>query len=135
MTKGNKTTSATVRSLIYCKQCHSPGTVFETAQIQTGDIQLNNERLQLLFDRDSGFLMKVTKLNERRSSVNIQMTFGGYASIDFRSGAYLLMPDTGTEQEIPFKYSNPKLFIVSGPLYSELSVSHAPVLLSTRLIN
>lgn len=127
--------SNAVRAMIYCKQCHSPGSVFEINAIQTGDIQLNNERLQLLFDRKSGFLMRVTKLNKERTTAQVNMGFGGYASIDFRSGAYLLMPDTGTEQEIPFKYSDVKLFIVSGPLYSELSVSHSPVLLSTRLMH
>lgn len=125
--------ASTVKSVVYCKACTSPVQTFEVNAIQTGDIQLNNERLQLLFDRDSGFLMKVTKVG--KGSVNCQMSFGGYASIDFRSGAYLLMPDTNTEQEIPFKYANGKTFIVSGPLYSELSVSHAPILLSTRLMH
>ncbi|ODN05616.1 Alpha-mannosidase 2 [Orchesella cincta] len=135
MAKPNGKANA-IRSLVYCKQCTSPGPTFEINTIQTGDIQLNNERLQLLFDRNSGFLLKVTKLKDK-TSANISMKFGGYASIDFRSGAYLLMPDTNTEQEIPFRYSaNPvKVFIVSGPLYSELSVSHAPLLLSTRLMH
>ncbi|CAL8069398.1 unnamed protein product [Orchesella dallaii] len=128
--------SNAIRSLVYCKQCTSPSPIFEINSIQSGDIQLNNERLQLLFDRSSGFLLKVTKLKDK-TSTNISMKFGGYASTDFRSGAYLLMPDTNTEQEIPFRYSaNPvKVFIVSGPLYSELSVSHSPLLVSTRLMH
>jgi len=43
--------------------------------------------------------MGVTKIKE---SINIEanMKFGSYSSVYFRSGAYLLMPDTQSEQEV-----------------------------------
>ncbi|CAG7824959.1 unnamed protein product [Allacma fusca] len=124
---------ASIRSVVYCRNCSSPGNIFEIHRIQEGDIQLNNDRLQLLFDRQSGLLQRVTK-SEEKLTIRTKLTFGGYSSIDFRSGAYLLMPDTRTEQKIPFPGLNSKVFIISGPIASELSVFHAPISLCTRIM-
>ena len=55
--------------------------------------------MQLLFDRQSGMLLRVT-VEDGKLEAKVKQSFGGYTSIDFRSGAYLLMPDMRTEQKV-----------------------------------
>lgn len=66
---------------------------------QTGDIQLNNDKIQVLFNRNSGMIMSMTKVKEN-ITIAVNMKFGSYSSVNFRSGAYLLMPDVQSEHEV-----------------------------------
>jgi len=67
--------------------------------IQPGNIQLASDRMQLLFDRNTGFLLGIKKLKENMF-VNTKLTFGSYTSIDHKSGAYLLKLDTRSEPRV-----------------------------------
>lgn len=69
-----------------------------------GNIQLTNDRMQLLFDRNTGLLLGIKKPNEN-VAVNAKLHFGSYKSFDYRSGAYLLALDT-EEPEVTCKSTN-----------------------------
>jgi hypothetical protein len=66
---------------------------------QAGNIQLTSDRLQLLFDRNTGFLLGIKKFKENLF-VNTKLSFGAYASVDYKSGAYLLKLDTSTDPKV-----------------------------------
>lgn len=129
------------RSVVYCSSCGrniddaSYVPPFEVKGMQTGDIQLENHRMKLLFDGRSGFLKAVTrKATGRTTQCGLQ--FAAYPSAQFHSGAYLFMPDPNSrevERDILGSIEGPnrhglQIVIMSGPIASELSVIYSPIL-------
>ena len=59
---------------------------------QLVDIQVENRKIKLLFDGETGFLKSIrSKISGR--STPCAMQFAAYPSSMFHSGAYLFMPD------------------------------------------
>lgn len=59
--------------------------------------------MQLVFDRHTGLLQSISNTAEN-IKVQSKLAFGGYNSMDFKSGAYLLMLDQGSEQQVGITY-------------------------------
>ncbi|XP_033223814.1 alpha-mannosidase 2 [Belonocnema kinseyi] len=117
-------------STLYCNRC-SKDPVFPIKPMQIGDIQLENHKLKLLFDGQTGFLKQVTrKATNKIMQCNIQ--FAAYPSAQFHSGAYLFMPDPNlreTDKDILEEYTpHQKIYIVSGNLSSRLTVEYGRLL-------
>ncbi|XP_011495983.1 PREDICTED: alpha-mannosidase 2 isoform X1 [Ceratosolen solmsi marchali] len=122
--------SAEVISTVYCNKCGKDN-IFPIKPMQIGDIQLENQRMKLLFDGQTGFLKRVTKKPSGRiMQCNIQ--FAAYTSAQFHSGAYLFMPDPNlrdSDKDILEAYMpHQKIYIVSGTLSSRLTVEYGKLL-------
>ena len=65
------------------------------------------------------------------------MEFGAYPSMMFHSGAYLFMPDVNAvEPNIDvLRDVKPQIFIISGPVMSEISVVYDLLVHSTILFH
>lgn len=115
---------------IYCNKC-GKDTVFPIKPMQSSDIQLENQRMKLLFDGESGFLRRITRtISGKILQCSIQ--FAAYASAQFHSGAYLFMPDPNLrdqDKDVLDSYTpNQKIYIVSGTLSSRLTVEYGKLL-------
>ncbi|XP_015513287.2 alpha-mannosidase 2 [Neodiprion lecontei] len=122
--------SADVLSVVYCSRC-GKDPLFPIKSMQTGDVQLENIRMKLLFDGQTGFLKTVTKKTSGRI-MQCGIQFAAYPSAQFHSGAYLFMPDPNlrdTDKDILEAYTpHQKIYIVSGPLSSRLTVEYGKLL-------
>jgi alpha-mannosidase len=119
-----------VISTVYCNRCRKDN-IFQIKPMQIGDIQLENQRMRLLFDGQTGFLKRVTKKSSGQiMQCNIQ--FAAYTSAQFHSGAYLFMPDPNlrdSDKDILEAYMpHQKMYIVSGTLSSRLIVEYGKLL-------
>lgn len=117
-------------AVVYCQHCQQNQDVFQTKNIQLGDIQLENRKIRALFDGKTGFLKTITKKDTEKRTF-CEMTIAAYQSAQFHSGAYLFMPDPNsheTERDILRDYSNQFIVITSGPIASELTVVYEDLL-------
>lgn len=125
---------------IYCQDCKDDSGVstFEIRNKQPGDIQLENYKMRLLFDEQSGFLKTVTKKNMGKP-IQCAIKFAAYRSAQFHSGAYLFKTDPeqrDTERDVLEQYTDMKILITSGPIASDLTVIYSPFLAHTvRIYN
>ncbi|XP_057379227.1 alpha-mannosidase 2-like [Daphnia carinata] len=104
---------------------------------QLVDIQVENRKIKLLFDGQSGFLKSIrSKVTDRVTPCAMQ--FAAYPSSMFHSGAYLFMPDANAidPQIDVLKGFNgkPQIFIISGPVMSEVSVVYSQLLVHSTII-
>ncbi|XP_066601390.1 alpha-mannosidase 2-like isoform X2 [Prorops nasuta] len=117
-------------STIYCSNCQKDP-VFTTKPMQFGDIKLENHRMKLLIDGQSGFLKRITKKSSGRTT-QCSIRFAAYSSAQFHSGAYLFMPDPNlrdVEKEILEAYTpHQKMHIINGPLTTRLTVEYGKLL-------
>ncbi|XP_037033784.1 alpha-mannosidase 2 [Bradysia coprophila] len=134
-TEDYKTRMAT----IYCNECKDETVnLFEIRNKQPGDIQLENYKMRLLFDEQSGFLKTVTKKNMGKP-IQCAIKFAAYRSAQFHSGAYLFKTDPehhDTERNVFEQYADMKIVISSGPIASDVTVIYYPFLAHTvRIYN
>lgn len=134
-TEDYKTRMAT----IYCNECKDDTVnLFEIRNKQPGDIQLENYKMRLLFDEQSGFLKTITKKNMGKP-IQCAIKFAAYRSAQFHSGAYLFKTDPehlDTERNVFEQYPDLKIVISSGPLASDVTVIYYPFLAHTvRIYN
>lgn len=120
---------------VYCKNCagHS---VFTIKPMRLGDIQLENDHLQVLFDGKTGLMSSIVDKSTGISQ-HIDINFAAYQSAQFHSGAYLFMPDPNlreTEKIVLDDYPGPSTIIItSGPLSSEITVIYSLITHTVRL--
>lgn len=134
-TEDYKTRMAT----IYCHDCKDDSSNnFEIRNKQPGDIQLENYKMRLLFDEQSGFLKTVTKKNMGKP-IQTAIKFAAYRSAQFHSGAYLFKTDPEhreVERNVLEQYTEMKILITSGPIASDVTVIYVPFLAHTvRIYN
>lgn len=104
---------------------------------QSVDIQVENRKTKLLFDGQTGFLKSIrSKISGR--STPCAMQFAAYPSSMFHSGAYLFMPDPNAidpQIDVLKGFSGkPQIFIISGPVMSEVSVVYSQLLVHSTII-
>ncbi|XP_074027026.1 alpha-Mannosidase class II b [Leptinotarsa decemlineata] len=133
---------------VYCNKCEKQTTIvtkendnsdiikskFVIKDIPPGDIQLENNKLKLLFNGNTGFMKSVTrKHNPKILRCGIQ--FAAYKSAQFHSGAYLFMPDPNEreyEKDVLEQYKDHKtIMITAGPILTEITVIYEPFLMHT----
>lgn len=124
---------------LYCNECQDEkNEIFEIRNKQPGDIQLENFKMRLLFDEQSGFLKSVTKKNMGKQ-IQCAIKFAAYKSAQFHSGAYLFKTDPeqrNSEKEILEQYNDMTILITSGPLASDVTAIYGPFLAHTvRIFN
>lgn len=104
---------------------------------QLVDIQVENRKTKLLFDGQTGFLKSIRSKSTDRVTL-CAMQFAAYPSSMFHSGAYLFMPDPNAiEPQLDvLKGFNgkPQIFIISGPVMSEVSVVYSQLLVHSTII-
>ncbi|XP_044752523.1 alpha-mannosidase 2 [Coccinella septempunctata] len=147
------TTSSSKLSTIYCNKCqrephvnsdHSPPpqeepieSIFTLKNIPPGDIQLENHKLKILFNGNTGLLKTVTRKHNPKI-MQCGIHFGAYRSAQFHSGAYLFMPDPNEreiEKDVLQGYKDQmSILITSGSVYSELTVIYGPFLVHSVTI-
>ncbi|XP_063546367.1 alpha-mannosidase 2 [Cydia strobilella] len=113
---------------------------FVTKRMMQGDIQLENGVMKLLVARNTGFLRQIYRKDMNRKNV-VEIQFGAYHSAQRHSGAYLFMPDNDNpEKDVLGQYSNgnseqdDNIFIVSGPVSTEITTMYLPFLVHTLRI-
>lgn len=133
---------------IYCDDCSGVQTIldarppfeFEVKGVQPGDIQLENNKMRLLFDERTGLLKTVTKKNMGRP-IQCAIKFGAYRSAQYHSGAYLFKPDLehelSPEKDVLDEYKDSlQILITSGPVASDVTVLYGSFLAHTvRILN
>ncbi|XP_058058037.1 alpha-mannosidase 2 [Anopheles bellator] len=124
---------------LYCNECQDEKTkAFEVRNKQPGDIQLENYKMRLLFDEQSGFLKSVTKKNMGKQ-IQCAIKFAAYKSAQFHSGAYLFKTDPeqrSSEKDVLEQYGDLTILITSGPLASDVTAIYGPFLAHTvRIYN
>ncbi|KAL9694342.1 hypothetical protein quinque_013627 [Culex quinquefasciatus] len=124
---------------LYCNDCQDEkNEIFEIRNKQPGDIQLENTKMRLLFDEQSGFLKSVTKKNMGKQ-IQCAIKFAAYKSAQFHSGAYLFKTDPeqrNSEKEVLEQYNDMTILITSGPLASDVTAIYGPFLAHTvRIFN
>uniref|UniRef100_A0A6B2E8D7 Alpha-mannosidase n=1 Tax=Phlebotomus kandelakii TaxID=1109342 RepID=A0A6B2E8D7_9DIPT len=124
---------------IYCNECHNDHHKdFEVRNKLPGDVQLENQKMRLLFDEHSGFLKTVTMKNMGKP-IQCAINFGAYRSAQFHSGAYLFKTDPdhqNAEKDVLEQYTDIKILITSGPIASDVTVIYGPFLAHTvRIYN
>lgn len=130
---------------IYCKSCQTRiivngntakpevvRSVFNIKDIPPGDIQLENTKLKILFNGNTGFMRNVRrKHNPKIMQCAIQ--FAAYHSAQFHSGAYLFMPDPNEreyEKDVLQQYKDQKsIMITTGSVSTEITVMYGPFLI------
>lgn len=130
-------------STIYCNDCKdekSTTTVFDIRGKQSGDIQLENFKMRLLFDEQSGFLKSITKKSMAGKAIQCAIKFAAYKSAQFHSGAYLFKTDTdarSSEKNVLEQYENDlRILITSGLIASEVTAVYGKFLAHTiRIYN
>lgn len=104
---------------------------------QSVDIQVENRKTKLLFDGQTGFLKSIRSKTSGRST-QCAMQFAAYPSSMFHSGAYLFMPDPNAidpQIDVLKGFSGkPQIFIISGPVMSEVSVVYSQLLVHSTII-
>lgn len=121
---------------LYCNDCKDEDqhSVFEVRNKQPGDIQLDNNKMRLLFDEQSGFLKTVTKKNVGKA-IQCAVKFAAYRSAQFHSGAYLFKTDPehrDVEKDVLEQYTGAvRILITSGPIASDVTVIYGPFLAHT----
>lgn len=126
---------------IYCEDCkddlkHDDNDFnpFDIKPKQSGDIQVENSKMRLLFDGESGFLKSMTKKNWGKA-IQLAIKFGAYKSAQFHSGAYLFRPESSdprnAEKDVFENYKDKKIMITTGPIASDVSVIHGAFLAHT----
>jgi alpha-mannosidase len=126
---------------IYCEDCkdevkhnESDFNPFDIKPKQSGDIQVENSKMRLLFDGESGFLKSMTKKNWGKA-IQLAIKFGAYKSAQFHSGAYLFRPESSdprnAEKDVFESYKDKKIMITTGPIASDVSVIHGAFLAHT----
>lgn len=126
------------RATIYCDDCRAKkdpkDQVFNVRKKQTGDVQLENQIMRLLFDGTSGFLQSITP-KQRGKSLQCALNFAAYRSAQFHSGAYLFKPDRedqDVEKDVLAQYTGSQMiFITSGVLASDVTVIYGNFLVHT----
>lgn len=135
---------------IYCNNCRKKTNIGNTDQadnisqakfpqktIPTGDIQLENSKLKLLFSGTTGFLKTVTRKHNPKI-MQCGIHFAAYHSAQFHSGAYLFMPDPNEnemEKDVLQQYKNQMTIVItSGPVASDVTVIYGPFLIHTVTI-
>lgn len=122
-------------ALVYCKNC-AGNSMFKVKPMKLGDIQLENDHLQVLFDGKTGLMSSIVDKNTGITQ-HIGINFAAYQSAQFHSGAYLFMPDPNlreTEKKVLDDYPGPStLIITSGPLSSEITVIYNLLTHTVRL--
>uniref|UniRef100_A0A182FA32 Alpha-mannosidase n=1 Tax=Anopheles albimanus TaxID=7167 RepID=A0A182FA32_ANOAL len=124
---------------LYCNECQDEkNKAFEVRNKQPGDIQLENYKMRLLFDEQSGFLKSVTKKNMGKQ-IQCAIKFAAYKSAQFHSGAYLFKTDPeqrSSEKDVLEQYGDLTILITSGPLASDVTAIYGPFLAHTvRIYN
>lgn len=120
---------------VYCKNCagHS---VFAVKPVRLGDVQLENDHFQVLFEGKTGLMSSIVD-KSTGTSHHVDIDFAAYQSAQFHSGAYLFMPDPNlreTEKKVLDDYPGPSIVIVtSGPLSSEITVIYRIITHTVRL--
>lgn len=129
-------------AIIYCEDCRDTTTpppgiepiAFDIRPKQTGDIQVENSKMKLLFDGESGFLKSMTRKNWGRT-IQMGIKFGAYKSAQFHSGAYLFRPESNdprtAEKDIFENYQEKRIMITTGPISSDVTVIHGAFLAHT----
>lgn len=136
---------------VYCKSCHTkqPTTtvkennpelvksMFNIKDIPPEDIQLENSKLKIVFNGNTGFMKNVRrKANPKIMQCGIQ--FAAYHSAQFHSGAYLFMPDPNEreyEKDVVQQYKDQKrIIITTGPVSTEMTVMYGALLIHTVTI-
>ncbi|XP_047523943.1 alpha-mannosidase 2 [Pieris napi] len=114
---------------------------FVIEKMLPGNIQLENDVMKLLVDRNSGFLRQVYRKDIRKKNI-VDIQFGAYQSAQRHSGAYLFMPDFDPpEKDVLTAYSkgtsqDENVVIVSGPVSTEITTMYLPFLVHTiRIYN
>lgn len=126
---------------VYCEDCRDEAkhdenefSPFEIKPKQSGDIQVENLKMRLLFDGESGFLKSLTKKNFGKA-IQLGIKFGAYKSAQFHSGAYLFRPESNdprnAEKDVFENYKEKKIMITTGPIASDVSVIHGAFLAHT----
>lgn len=124
---------------VYCEDCKddtkpSEPLPFDIKPKQTGDIQVENSKMRLLFDGDTGFLRSMTKKNWGKP-IQLGIKFGAYKSAQFHSGAYLFRPESNdprnAEKDVFESYKEKKIMITTGPIASDVTVIHGAFLAHT----
>ncbi|XP_055848547.1 alpha-mannosidase 2 isoform X2 [Episyrphus balteatus] len=123
---------------IYCDECSdgSKNTEFDVKAKPAGDIQLENNKMRLLFNEKSGFLKTITRKNSGRS-MQCAVKFAAYRSAQFHSGAYLFKTDpeqNEAEKDVLEQYEDIRIIITSGPITSDVTVIYGPFLAHTMRI-
>lgn len=108
----------------------------------TGDIQLENLHMRLLFDEKSGFLKSITRKNQKKEllkPLQCNIKFAAYRSAQFHSGAYLFKTDpeqSEAEKEVLEDDADMRIIITSGPIASDVTVIYGQFLAHTvRIFN
>lgn len=137
-------TNVSHHSLVFCNSCNDNQNLdkanFVTKKMMPGDIQLENNVLKLLINRNSGFLRQVHRKDVRKKNV-VEMQFGAYQSAQRHSGAYLFMPDYDSpERNVLNPYSNwnspqdDNIIIISGPVSTKITTFYVPFLVHSVTI-
>ncbi|XP_060518820.1 alpha-mannosidase 2 [Cylas formicarius] len=127
--------------ILYCKRCFkknatSPdGTRFEAPftirDIPVGDIQLENQKMKILFSGSTGFMKTVTRKHKPKV-MQCKIWFAAYRSAQFHSGAYLFMPDPNErdyEKDVLLQYKEQmSVIITTGPVSTEILTIYNPFL-------
>lgn len=124
-------------AVVYCRNCAGHSAAFTVRPMRLGDVRLENDHFQAVFDGKTGLLGSVVdKSTGARQHVDI--SFAAYQSAQFHSGAYLFMPDPNlrdTEKRVLDDYpTGPSAIVVtSGPIASEVTVVYGLVTHTVRL--
>ena len=108
---------------------------FKLQPLQEADIQVENGNAKLLFDGQTGFIKSIrSKLTG--TSTQCAMQFLAYPSSLFHSGAYLFQPDANAQEpqiDVLKGYSK-QIFIMSGPVMSEVSVVYNKLIVHSTIL-
>ncbi|XP_055908577.1 alpha-mannosidase 2 [Eupeodes corollae] len=123
---------------IYCEECNdgNGSSEFDVKAKPSGDVQLENNKMRLLFNEKSGFLKTVTKKKSGRA-MQCAVKFAAYRSAQFHSGAYLFKTDpeqNEAEKDVLEQYEDVRIIITSGPITSDVTVIYGPFLAHTMRI-
>ncbi|XP_045510429.1 alpha-mannosidase 2 [Colias croceus] len=132
--------------VVFCNNCTEQksdpdrANNFVIKKMMPGNIQLENEVMKLLVDRNTGFLRQVYRKDIRKKNI-VDIQFGAYQSAQRHSGAYLFMPDYDPpEKDVLGQYTKPNnmqdenVIIVSGPISTEITTMYLPFLVHTLRI-
>ncbi|XP_011209289.2 alpha-mannosidase 2 [Bactrocera dorsalis] len=145
-----KNFSQPTMATIYCDGCTdgatpnppNTSTNFVVKAKPSGDIQLENNFMRLLFDEKTGFLKTVTRKSDNEQALKpmqCAIKFAAYRSAQFHSGAYLFKTDpeqNEAEKDVLDQYEDVRIIISSGPIASDVTVIYGPFLAHTvRIFN
>jgi alpha-mannosidase len=127
---------------IYCDECKDDSPYNENELIpfnihpkSTGDIQVANAQMRLLFDGQTGFLKSITNKRSMGRSIQMEIQFGAYKSAQFHSGAYLFRTESfdqkNAEKDVFEYYKDSKIMITTGAIASDVTVIHGALLAHT----